>query len=184
MTTAQTEQITPEKLGLSLIVCSGPRGAVMDKDWPCIEYTLQLMRDGRPVWTGDYRLGVGHVKAIQRFGYTIAMSESEKRFLAAWQAKPHANFLDKQLWAETAARLAKAQKVEPKLEDVCHSLLMDGSAFFDGETFEDWCGSLGYDTDSIKAKETFDACDKTGRELMRGLGRDNVKKLREWAQNY
>jgi hypothetical protein len=66
----------------------------------------------------------------------------------------------------------------------CHSLLSDGSAFFDGHRFEDWADELGYSSDSIKAKETFETCDRIGRDLARFLSRDELESLREWASNY
>ncbi len=98
--------------------------------------------------------------------------------------KPGAVLVDKQLWANTAAKLATNQGVAPKLDDVVSSLLLDGSAFFDGERFEDWAANFGYSSDSIKAKETFETCDRVGRDLARHLSRDELAGLREWASNY
>lgn len=183
----EIKPITPAEAGLSLVVCSGPRGAVLDKDWPCIEYTLQLENDRRQViWTGEYRLGVGHVDPKRyRTNTTISRASLEEtRLIETWQSKPHAQFTNKQLWADAAAQIAKAQKVTPKLDDVMHSLLSDGSAFFDGQRFEDWASDLGYDSDSIKALKTFEACDKIGRDLARAMSRDQIDALREWASGY
>lgn len=181
----ETKSLTPASVGLSLIVCSGPRGAVRNGDWPCIEYTLQLMDSRRqPIWTGEYRLGVGHVKwPKNREPYPLGITQDEMYALNTIRMNPGAQLKDKQLWADTAARLAKAQKVTPGLDDVCSSLLSDGSAFFDGCRFEDWASDLGYSSDSIKAKETFEACDKIGRDLSRALSRDELSGLREWANN-
>ena len=92
--------------------------------------------------------------------------------------------MDKQLWASVAAKLAEFQKVAPKLADVVHSLISDGSAYFDGQSFEEWAGDCGYDTDSRKAEETYRTCDAIGRALVRGLGRETVERLREAAQDY
>lgn len=188
MKTVETK--TPAQVGLSVIVCSGPRGTVRD-DWPCIEYTVQLQDErSRPIWTGEYRLGVGHVKWPRKSeDYPDARSgvyftQDEGYCLNTIRMKPGAQIANKQLWADTAAKLAKAQKTTPKLEAVCHSLLSDGAAFFDGQRFEDWAGDFGYSADSIKAKETFEACDKIGRDLSRALSRDEIESLREWASNY
>lgn len=177
--------ITPAQAGLSLAVLSGPRGSVRDNDWPCIEYTCQLSNARRLiVWTGDFRLGVGHVKPKGYCRPEWSRSTDEQRLLETWQSKPHAQFINKKLWADVAAKLAKDQKVRPSLNDVCHSLLSEGSAFFDGQRFEDWAGDLGYSSDSIKAKETFETCDRIGRDLSRALSRDELTGLREWASNY
>jgi hypothetical protein len=182
-----TQPKTPEEIGLSIIVCSGPRGVVRDENWPCIEYTLQLQDSRRrPIWTGEYRLGVGHVKVPKGIFSSLQhrMSGDEESLLMTWQSKPHAQFVNKQRWADVAAKLAASQKVTPKLMDVCHSLLADGAAFFDGQRFDDWAGDFGYSADSIKAKETFEACDRVGRDLSRALSRDEIESLREWAGNY
>jgi hypothetical protein len=191
MKTKEIKPIAPTEIGLSLIVCSGPRGAVRDENLPCIEYTLQLQDSRRrPIWTGEYRLGVGHVKPWSYDDFNQArflsykMSEREQNLSHHWSRKPGVQFTDKQAWAETAAKLATMQKVAPKLEDVMHSLLSDGGAFFDGQRFEDWAGDYGYSADSIKAKETFEACDKIGRDLSRALSRDEIEGLCEWASNY
>jgi len=183
----EVKPLTPAEGGLSLIVCSGPRGGVRDNDWPCIAYTLQLQKDGKPIWTGEYRLGVGHVEPQKYRDHTfnrVRLTREEEQLVWTWQTKPHSQFVNKQLWAGAAAKLAQLQKVTPKLEDVAHSLLLDGSAYFDGNTFENWCADFGYSDDSIKAKETFEACDKIGRELSRALSREQVESLREWASNY
>lgn len=177
--------VTPEQAGLSLAVLSGPRGSVRD-DWPCIEYTCQLSDSRRrPIWTGEYRLGVGHVNIGQYKAPRNALpGDKAQNMLWNWQQKPHAQWINKGLWADGAAWLAKAQKVAPALNDVCYSLLMDGAAFFDGLRFEEWAAEFGYPDDSIKAKETFEASDRIGRDLARALSRDELAGLREWAGNY
>jgi hypothetical protein len=123
------------------------------------------------------------VKRARPGSFLARFTAEEENLCYTWQSKPFAVFKNKQLWADTAAKIAAAQKVAPKLEDVCHSLLMDGAAFFDGQRFEDWAGDLGYSSDSIKAKETFEECDKIGRALSRALSRDELDALREWASN-
>lgn len=189
--------LTPAEAGLSVVVCSGPRGVVRDNDWPCIEYTMQLLNDRRqPVWTGEYRLGVGNVKPLSYDAaakikwsreYRLAnLTADEENCSHHWARgvtfKKEPRTL--QLHADTAAKLAIVQKVTPKLEDVCSSLLSDGAAFFDGQRFEDWAADMRYDTDSRKAEATFKACDEIGRALSRGLSRDQIDSLREWASNY
>jgi hypothetical protein len=187
--------ITPTDAGLSLVICSGPRGSVHD-EWPSIEYTCQLMFRHNPVWTGEYRLGVGHVKPlsydalkplVHAFRSKVRMTADEENTSHHWAKGTRFNLKDArtcQLQADTAAKLAQIQGVAPKLNDVCHSLLMDGSAFFDGQRFEEWAADLGYSDDSIKAKATFEACDKIGRALSRSISRDDLEGLREWASNY
>lgn len=176
----EIKPITPADAGLSLTVIAGPRGSVRD-DWPCIEYVCELLHSRRAViWRGEYRLGVGHVKSEPRpFGMA-----QERQAIADKLHTSGKWLVPLDRVADVAAELAKAQKVSPQLNDVCHSLLMDGAAFFDGLRFEDWAGDHGYNADSIKAKETFDDCDRIGRNLSRALSRDTLAGLREWASNY
>jgi hypothetical protein len=183
--TTETKAIAPEQAGLSLAILSGPRGEVRE-DWPCIAYTCHLSDSRRRViWTGEFRLGVGHVKWPKgNEVYPEGITQDEMYCLNTIRMKPGAQIKDKQLWANTAAKLAEAQKVTPSLNDVCHSLLSDGSAFFDGQRFEEWAGDLGYSDDSIKAKEIFETCDRIGRDLSRALSRDEIAGLREWASQY
>lgn len=179
-----------EAAGLSL-QCSPPRPGVDSEHsgaaWPHIAYTVTILRNGREVWSGPYKLGVGHVKPgkprVTMYGPTPFTVEEES-LLTTWQYKPHAQFLSKELWSSVAAKLAVAQKVAPKLADVVHSLISDGSAYFDGQSFEEWAGDLGYDSDSRKAEETFRTCDAIGRKLQCALGRELVEKLREAAHDY
>jgi len=207
------QPVTPESAGLTLAVISGPRGEVQAPDsstpanyldsapkpagWPCIAYTVELKdARGRVIWSGPYRLGVGHVKPlpyselkplVHAFRSKVRMTADEENCSHHWSKGARFNSKDPrtaQLWAETAAKLADIHGIAPKLNDVCHSLLMDGAAFFDGKRFEEWAGDYGYSADSIKAKETFEACDRIGRDLSRALSRDELAGLREWAGNY
>ncbi len=166
----KTETINPasclESLGLTLAVLSGPMGEVKD-NWPCIAYDVELQRKGRRVWAGPYNLGIGHVKEPK---------------LNPWE-KGLRHMGDKQK-AYRAAELAKAQKVSPKLADVVHSLLLDGSPAFDGLSFEDWASEYGYSDDSIKAKEAYDTCLQTGLALRRAFNEADLAQLREAFQDY
>ena len=47
---------------------------------------------------------------------------------------------------------------EPVLADVLYSLLADSSIGRNGESFSDFCADFGYDEDSRKAFNTYEAC--------------------------
>jgi hypothetical protein len=70
--------------------------------------------------------------------------------------------------------------VAPSVDDVLCSLVMDSSAI--DQTFDDWCGDYGYDTDSRKALDTYLACQESGKKLQR-LHID-IEKAREAFQDY
>lgn len=62
------------------------------------------------------------------------------------------------------------------------SLLMDADSA--DENFHDWCGSLGYDTDSRKALETYEACCSIRADLRAFFTRDELTTLREMLVGY
>lgn len=47
------------------------------------------------------------------------------------------------------------------------------------QTFDEFCSNLGYDTDSIKAKETYDLCCDESRKMSRIWNDEELDQLRE-----
>lgn len=82
-------------------------------------------------------------------------------------------FKSKHSWVEDKPK-------PPSLDDVLHSLVMDAEA--EEMSFDDWCGNLGYDTDSRKALETYLACQHEAR-LLRKAG-VNITAERERLADY
>lgn len=68
----------------------------------------------------------------------------------------------------------KRGEIKPDYESVLYSLLRDGDTL-DFTCFEDWCESYGFNSDSIKAKETYDTCLKTGLFLRNTFGEDFLR---------
>ena len=67
----------------------------------------------------------------------------------------------------------------PALRDVLNCLADDASSYENCRGFEDWAGDYGYDTDSRKAKATYDAIEKQSADLRRALGLDLYRHLIE-----
>lgn len=61
---------------------------------------------------------------------------------------------------------------EPTWEDVMSSLISDAKAYQGTRDFTDFCNELGYSTDSIKAKEIYEACRRTSVRLESMFGED------------
>jgi hypothetical protein len=76
---------------------------------------------------------------------------------------------------KTACEKGLLLVVQPNIADVMHCLLMDASGT--EETFEDWCGNYGIDSDSRKALDTYLACQKTLVELRKVLRYSLLKEL-------
>lgn len=157
--------------------------------WLHIAFDVTVKRAGRPaVIETPYKLGVGHVKlpAAPSFemihvvgdhataGNILDALRRGKRIRPEYEREERAIY-------DAAAR---KQGLAPKPADVLHSLLADGEAFFNGQTFEDWAANLGFDPDSRKAEAAYRACDETGRRLARMFSPDDVAQLREAVIEY
>ena len=198
MNTTEIEQTTDQKLtpplqslGFTLTVIAGPRGVIKPaqskdgKPWPCLKFRVLLQHGGKDVLETDFSFGIGHVDLkkvkVPPSTFLPGWSNEETSFLAAWQRQPHAEFKDKALQARVTERLARLQKLAPTLPGVLSSLLMESDAH--GQTFEDWCGEFGYDTDSRSAEETFRACELIGRQLHK-VDAKTLEQAREILQDY
>lgn len=166
----------------------------MPANWIAVEFDVTL-RCGTASASIPYRMGTGHVDfrvAAQKVGqyptlYTnepgsamtkekakrVLFSTDEQHALNTLAEKPLATLRNATVHAAVAAKCAKLTGLTPTARDVLSSMFLDArDAFFDGCTFEDWCGNTGYDTDSRKAEKLFNACRDTGAMLVRLLGRD------------
>ena len=76
----------------------------------------------------------------------------------------------------------KAKPTTPCAADVLYSLLSDASAA--DQSFGDWCSDFGYDADSIKALNTYQACEKIGREMRVLFDTQTRELFREVLQDY
>ena len=77
--------------------------------------------------------------------------------------------------------MGSAHTGDPKVADVMHSLLLDSSAV--DMDFEDWCSDFGYDTDSRKARDTYDKCLELGEAFLNMVG-DDFQLFQEASQDY
>jgi hypothetical protein len=157
-------------LGLTLTATNGRGQYDAGQSWTSIRFDCTLTRNGREVWSGPYHLGIGHLK-------NLATIERANGNLPRNAAPTRA-----QLAALT--RYSAAERLQPSLADVLASLILDGAAFFDGLTFEEWAPDLGHDTDSRKAEAMFRECDATGRKLARAFKPDELEALRNAAAEH
>ena len=188
---ADRAELVAAILSTVTIEAGQPRGEVEESSghkWPHVAFNVTLKRNGRAFFIGPYRFGVGHfnptaAEAARIGSFTSGLPANCANMAAAMARRPSANFIDKELVADVAAHVAKTRKFSPAVADVLPNLLLDGSAFFDAEGFEDWCANYGYDHDSIKARDTFDACDKIGRGIARAFAPAEIEALRGWVND-
>lgn len=101
----------------------------------------------------EYRTGIGHIKPRPRHFFGTD---------AQWLSD-------------------KSAPVAPSPASVLASLLSDGQSASD--TFESFCGDMGYDTDSRKALETYLACQAAGTAMRRFLA-EHYQAFCEAASDY
>lgn len=65
----------------------------------------------------------------------------------------------------------------PGILAVLDCLASDSATVENARSFEEWCGDLGYDTDSRRAERTWKACVSTARRLKQFLGDDLFREL-------
>lgn len=134
--------------------------------------TLQTPRGS---FSTDYTQGIGHIpKAwglVSEYGRGFSISQLEA--LRATLAKGRRHIIG------NSGHMIPTKEPIPTPDplDVLGCLFSDASAT--DSTFEDWCGDLGYDTDSRKALATYEACRQTGLDLLRVLGAEHFEQLRD-----
>ena len=68
--------------------------------------------------------------------------------------------------------MGSAHTAEPTAAEVLDCLASDAASVVNARDFTDWASDLGYDTDSRKAEQTYQACVKSTADLRRLLGVD------------
>lgn len=142
-----------------------------DDEWrsKSLNWNVTLTRGDNEVIKTNYSQGVGHLP----FYASTAYSDDGKK---VWFHDNVRSAIEKGTWTHQYQGVARKLDA-PNLDDIFHSLLMDAAAL--DETFEDWCISFEYDTDSIKALKIYQQCLETGLALQRALTQDIVEYLRD-----
>jgi hypothetical protein len=145
---------------------------------------------GYPAWEYDkWRVSFtrGAVREEQDFktGIGLRAQPTAAQRQAAWLAGLTQKDIDtrtiygrRYLAAVEALRKPQA----PRAACVLHSMLLD--ADLANESFDDWCSSLGYDSDSRKALATYLECQAEGAKLRRLFDSKTLQALREALQDY
>lgn len=137
-------------------------GATVRPDnWECDEWRVTFSRAGGWTFKTEYFTGTGHRKQVK------AMPQPPFR----------KNTLAYEAWAKDAFK-----PQAPHAADVLHSLLLDSTA--SDQSFNDWCGDMGMDSDSIKAFSTYQACCAIGESLRKLFNRTELEALRDMVQDY
>lgn len=130
---------------------------VLDGEWPHDEWRVAVAYK-EAIYHTVYKTGLGHRKLAagvtrERGGYAFRDARGAPGF-----AKTDKEAMERGL----------AQPVAPAVADVVSSLLTDAQG--SDQPFDDWCSDLGYSTDSIKARDTYFACQRERVAMVKMFG--------------
>lgn len=163
---AQVERILQN---CEVTVIATPAGEKTRYGWKCDAWRVSFtVRDGRAAYEEfDYFTGLGLRKAPEwKFG--APGYDGGK--------PPRPGTLLHEKW------MKGAKPVPPHPADVLHSLILDSDAA--EQTFAQWCGEFGYDTDSREALATYEACQENTDKLRRVFDSEAREALQNALQDY
>jgi hypothetical protein len=136
-------------------------GECTTDNWKCDKWFVTFTGKGGNKQESEYHTGLGHRKcvALRHYGWSNYTSVQRKRWV-------NENELP----------------VSPFACAVLYCLLSDMSCAND--TFEDWCGNVGYDTDSRKALQTYLSCQENGTKLRKVFNNDLLKQIEKALEGY
>lgn len=154
---------------------------VRDK-WQCDSWLISLVK-GNVIREFDYHTGLGHrviadsdhIQIMTQYGGKLYKDETDGKTKRRAQTAFQRRSMDREYQL-------KAKPFAPNIAVLINSLLLDCSAC--GQSFAEWCGDFGYDNDSIKARETYDGCQKNGDKLKAIFSYAQIEKLLELLQDY
>jgi hypothetical protein len=128
-------------------------------EWPHDVWSVTL-HHGDKTHTTEFSCGIGHRKLQAGF--------PKSNIRSGYKGTEY--YVERLGWLDDikVAEAGFMKPVAPSTADVLASLLSDASGV--GETFEEWCSNYGYSDDSMKAMETYRACQKTRAAMQRFLG--------------
>ena len=150
-------------------------GETRRNDWPCDEWCVTIRKDKKQE-IFQYYTGTG-----------LRAKATEKQKEQARRGFPGLTNNDKKGLTSYGKRYLAAVEVlrspvVPTAASVLYSLLLDSGAV--NSCFSDWCADFGYNDDSIKALETYNACCKIGQQLRGFFTHQQQETMREILQDY
>lgn len=155
-------------------------GPVNSKEWPHDLFNVSFTAVGKEPMTSEYKTGIGHrieAKSGEFGRATQSAIKAHRDALGVYGVSGNPT-----LFAVHRGAHPSLFVPAPTAARVLYSLILDAD---DGsETFDDFCTSCGYDTDSRKALEIYHECQKTLIKLRKVFSGAQLEKLRELLQDY
>lgn len=133
---------------------------------PSLNWRVTLLKDGREVMGPfDYMQGCGHCPAYKNPSFFKPGGKRDQYNTDRRIREECESGKVVRSWSENIGVAIKTGPIPPpSATDVMYSLLADSSAADEG-SFENWCHSLGFDTDSRKAERMYRECVDTFLKL-------------------
>jgi hypothetical protein len=151
--------------------------------WKSLNWKVTLKRDGRSIMTTDYSAGIGHCPA----------SKNPPKFETSGKVDPYLQRMriTDEIENGKTSRLTHSGSrfalggapILPDECDVIHSLVIDADVL-NYTNFEDWAENFGYDSDSIKARATYDDCLSIALNLKNAFTSQEFEALQNACQDY
>lgn len=135
------------------------------------------VKSNRAEYVTDYQQGIGHLPEHLRGKMTYDVAEAVAVACETGKARTKTAMYEGWNPDKGAVKL-----IPPTMAEVFYSLTLDGGAIL--QSFEEWASDLGYDTDSISAEKTYNACKDEGQFIIRTSGTNGLEKLQALFQDY
>ena len=136
-------------------------GESINDNWKYDKWTVTFAGKGRNKQEFEYHTGLGHRQCVKPRPFVWGNYSAMQR----------------KTWIKE-----NELPVSPFAGAVLYCLLSDMSCAND--TFDDWCGNMGYDTDSRKALQTYLSCQENGTKLRKVFNNDLLKQIEKVLEGY
>lgn len=139
-------------------------------DYSSLQYDWKVLIGGQEF---EYHTGLGHQKITANIPQGLKVHDAET---IKWAV------CGKKYMTTSMNGTGKLYLKEPEIASVLYCILLDGEAI--EYTFPEWADMFGYDTDSRKAEQVYNACIEEGRKLRNIFSPADLDTLREMLQDY
>lgn len=122
--------------------------------WDHFLYSVSVGTDSN-MFTTQYKCGIGHSKKVNFHSNSDYWSDKEMKYLVP---------------------------VKPKNSDIMYSLLSDADA--GNYSFQDFCDNFGYSSDSIKAFNIYQECEKTSKNIRKVFTSEQLQQMQIALEDY
>jgi len=156
------------------------------KPWPNVAWDIKIVsKEGRVVHAFPYRSGLACIEKALRTLYkrgALAFAKEEVANVAyniCERRKYITQMRPGPLKKAVEYVLLSKERPAPDLRSVLFSILSDGTACFNRQSFREWCLDFGFSTDSLRAWQRFNTCYDTGAALAVAFGAEACEKMLE-----